>query len=83
MEETVEEGTVMQKERAKLFINRKNTMSVGTVDQFKGHGGRTFLTVFDTAGGTKAALTTERNKLHITTVRADVHGTAKGWVTAV
>lgn len=83
VEETVEEGTVMQKERAKLFVNRKNTVSVGTVDQFKGHGGRTFLTVFDTAGGTKAALTTERNKLHVTAVRADVHRATKRWVTAV
>lgn len=83
VEETVKEGTVMQKERAKLFVNSKNTVSVGTVDQFKGHGDRTFLTVFDAAGGTKAALTTERNKFHVGAVRADIYRAAKRWVTAV
>ena len=38
LEEAAQEGTVFQKEMSEFFVNGKNTMPVGTVDQLKGHG---------------------------------------------
>lgn len=35
LEKTVKEGAVIEKERAQIFINGKNEMSVGTVNEFK------------------------------------------------
>ena len=66
-----------------FFVNGKNAMSVGTVNKFKRHRGRTFLTVFNATGRTKAALTAERREFHISAVRAGVHGAAKGRIAAV
>jgi hypothetical protein len=56
---------------------------VSTVNQFKSHGGRTFLTVFDTAGRAKTAFAAERRKFHVPTMRAGIHGSAVRRVTAV
>ena len=39
MEQTVKEGAVIQEEIPELFVNGKNTMAVGNIDEFKGHGG--------------------------------------------
>lgn len=39
VEEAVEEGAAIQEEIPELPINGKNTMPVGNIDQFKGHGG--------------------------------------------
>ena len=61
-----------------FFINSKDTMSVGTLDQLKRHRSRTFLAVFNPTGGAKTALTAERDKFHIPAVGARVHGTAIG-----
>ena len=67
----------------KFFVNGKDTMSVGTVNQFKRHGGRTLLAVFYATGRTETALAAERRKFHISAVRAGIHGTAKGRVATV
>lgn len=68
---------------AEMFVNGENTMSVGTMDEFKSHRGRALKGVLDAAGGTEAALTAERDKLEIAAMRAAVHGTAKGRIAAV
>ena len=68
---------------SEFIIDSKNTMSVSTVNQFKRHGGRTFLTVFYATGRAKAALAAERREFHISAVRAGIHGTAKGRIAAV
>lgn len=39
MEETVKERTVIQEKLPGLFVNGKNTMAVGNIDEFKGHRG--------------------------------------------
>lgn len=63
---------------SEFMVNGKHTMPVSAVNELKGHSGRTFLTVFDTTGGTKAAFTMESDKLHVATVGTDVHGPSKG-----
>lgn len=77
MKETVEEGTVLKEEVAEVFINGKNAMAVLNADELKRHTGGAFHSIFVSAGRAKAAVTTKRNKLEITTVGAGVHGAAK------
>nr|WP_330391136.1 hypothetical protein [Lachnoclostridium phocaeense] len=77
MQETVEERTVLKEEVAEVFINGKNAMAVLNADELKRHTGSAFHSIFVSAGRAKAAVTTKRNKLEITTVGAGVHGAAK------
>ena len=77
MKETVEERTVLKEEVAEVFINGKNAMAVLNADELKRHTGGAFHSIFVSAGRAKAAVTTKRNKLEITTVGAGVHGAAK------
>ena len=77
MKEAVEEGTVLKEEVAEVFINGKNAMAVLNTDELKRHTGGAFHSIFVSAGRTKAAVTTKRNKLEITAVGAGVHGAAK------
>ena len=77
MKETVQKGTVLKKKVAEIFINGKNAMAVLDIEEFKRHTGGAFHSVFISAGRTKAAVTTKRNKLEITTVGAGIHGAAK------
>ena len=37
MKEAVKERTVIQKKLPEMFINGKNTVAVGDIDEFKGH----------------------------------------------
>ena len=83
MKETVEEGTILKEEVAEVFINGKNAMAVLNADELKRHTGGAFHSIFVSAGRTKAAVTTKRNKLEITAVGAGVHGAAKRRITAV
>ena len=68
---------------AELLIDGKNTMTVGTMDEFESHRGRTLKGVLDPTGGTEAALTAERDKLEVAAMRTAIHGTAKGRIAAV
>ena len=77
MKETVQEGAVLKKKVAEIFINGKNAMAVLDIDEFKRHTSGAFHSVFISAGRTKAAVTTKRNKLEITAVRAGIHSAAK------
>ena len=42
MKETVQEGTVLKKKVAEIFINGKNAMAVLDIDEFKRHTGGAF-----------------------------------------
>ena len=77
MKETVQEGAVLKKKVAEIFINGKNAMAVLDIDEFKRHTGGAFHSIFISAGRTKAAVTTKRNKLEITAVWTGVHGATK------
>ena len=76
LKKAVKQRTVIEKERAKLFVNGKNEVSVCTINEFKGHFCGTVNAVFVTAGRTKFRMAAERNKFQFTAVGAAIHGTA-------
>ena len=51
---------------------------MSNIDQFKRHIGSAFHGIFVTTSGTKAAVTTERDKFKIATMGADIHSSAEG-----
>jgi hypothetical protein len=80
MEKTVKEGAVIQKEIPKLFVNGKNTMAVGDINQLKGHGGSALHGVEISTGRAETAVAAERDEFEFSTVGAAVHGTAESGV---
>ena len=62
MKKTVKKGAVMEEKITEIFINGKNTVAMSNIDQFKRHIGSAFHGIFVTTSGTKAAVTTERDK---------------------
>lgn len=83
LKKAVKEGAVIEEERAQVFINGKNEMSVGAVNEFKGHFSRAVNTVFIAAGGAKLGMAAERDKFKFTAMRAAEHGTAIRGITTV
>lgn len=83
MKETVEQGTVMKKEKTKILINGKDTVAMLGIYKLKGHGGSALHGIKVTTGGAEAAVAAERYKFKLATVRAAIHGAAKGWISAV
>ena len=81
MKETVQEGTILKEEVAEVFINGKNAMAVLNADELERHTGGAFHSIFVSAGGTKTAVTAERNEFEVPTVRTTVHGTAERGIT--
>ena len=81
MEETVKKRTVFEKKVAEFFINGKNAVTMGTLDQFKSHGIGPVLAVFDATGWTKPAFTAERNKFEISAFGTGIHGSTESRVT--
>lgn len=63
MEKTIEEGAVIEEKIPKLFINGKDTMAVGDINEFKGHRGGAFHGIFVTASRTEAAIAAEGNEI--------------------
>lgn len=83
MKKTMKQGAIFREERAKILINGKNTMAMSNVNEFKSHGSSTFHRVLITTGGTKTAVTAERDKLEIAAMLTAIHGTAEGGVTTM
>ena len=81
MEETVQERSVLKEEAAEIFINGKNAMAVLDTNEFERHTGGAFHSIFVPAGGTKTAVTAERNEFEVPTVQTTVHGTAERGIT--
>lgn len=79
----VKKGAATQKERPQAFINGKNKVSVGAVNEFKGHFSRAVDTVFIAAGGTKFRVAAERDKFKLTAVRTAIHGATVRRIPAV
>lgn len=69
MKQAIEQGTVREKECAKVFIDCEDAMAVCDIDQFKRHAGGAFHGIFIAAGRAEAAMTAEGNKLEFTAVR--------------
>lgn len=76
LKKAVKQRAVIEKERAKLFVNGKNEVSVGTINEFKGHFCGTVNAVFVTAGRAKFRMAAERNELQFVAVGTAIHGTA-------
>ena len=68
---------------SEVFINSKNAVPVLDRNELKGHTGSTFHRVFVPAGRTETAVTAERDKFHVPTVRTTVHGTTKSGIAAM
>ncbi len=83
MKETVRQCPVIKEKLSQVFVDGKNTMPVGDIDQFEGHTGSAFHGVFVTAGWAEAAVAAERNKFKLSTMGAAIHGTAKSGIAAV
>lgn len=82
VKEAAQEGTVLKEKVTEIFIDGKNAMTVLDINQFKRHTGRVLHGIFIPAGSTKAAVTAERDKFKVPTVRAVVHRPARRGVTA-
>ena len=83
LKKAVKERAVIQEERAQVFINGKNKVSVGAVNEFKGHFSRAVDAVFIAAGGTKLGMAAERDKFKFATVGTGIHRTTIRRVPAV
>ncbi len=83
LKKAVKQGTVIQKERTQVFVNGKNEVPVGTVNEFKGHFRRAVNAVFIAAGRAEFRVAAERNKFKSTTVGTAVQGAAIRRVAAV
>ena len=83
MEQTVKEGAVKEEKVTELFINGKNTMPVGDIDQFEGHRGSALHGVEIATGRAETAVTAERDEFQPAAVRAAIHGAAEGRIAAV
>ncbi len=83
MEEAVKQCPVIQEKLPEVFVNGKNTVPVGNVDQFERHGGSALHGVEVTAGRAETAVAAERDEFQLAAVRAAVHCPAKGGVATV
>ena len=77
MKETVEQRTIFAEEDTEFFGDGKNTMSVDTLDDFKGHGSCALYGIEITAGRAETAFAAKRNEFERTTRRAPIHSTAE------
>lgn len=83
MKETVKQCPVIKEKLPQVFVNGKNAMTVGGIDQLKGHGRSALHGVKIAAGRAEAAVATERNKFKLSTAGAAIHGPTKGRVATV
>ena len=83
VEKAVKKIRIVQKKMSEVFINSKNAVPVLDRNELKGHTGSTFHRVFVPTGRTETAVTAERDKFHVPTVRTTVHGTTKSGIAAM
>lgn len=76
LKKAVKEGAVIEEERAQLFIDGKNEVPVGAVNEFKGHFSGAVNAVFIAAGGAELGMVAERDEFRLTAVWTVTHGTA-------
>ena len=83
MKKAVEKRTVKEEKLSEAGINGKDTMSVGDIDELKGHGGSAFHGVLVATGGAETAVAAEGDEFEFTAGRTAVHGAAKGRIATV
>lgn len=79
----VKEGAVIEKERAQILVNGKNEVSVGTINELKGHFSRAVNGVLVTTGRAKFRMTAEGNEFKFAAVGTAIHGTAERRISTV
>ncbi len=62
MKETVKQCSVIKEKLSQVFVNGKDTMTVGDIGQLKGHGCSALHGVEVPTGRTEAAVAAERDK---------------------
>ena len=82
MKEAVKQCPVMKEKLPKVFVNGKNTMTVGDIDQFKGHGCSAPHSVKISTSRAETAVAAEGNKFELSAMGAAIHGATKGWIAA-
>ena len=83
MKKAVEKRTVKEEKLSEAGINGKDTMSVGDIDELKGHGGSAFHGVLVATGGAETAVAAEGDEPEPAAAWAAVHGAAKGRIATV
>ena len=85
MKETVKERAILQEKITEGRINGKNAMTVSDINELKGHRGSAFHGIFITAGRAETTVTTERNKLEISTVDhlIDIFHLSRSWMKSI
>ena len=83
LKKAVKEGAVIQKERPQVFVNGKNEVSVGAVNEFECHFSRAVNGVLIAAGRAKFRMAAERNEFKLAAVGTAIHGTAKRGIPTV
>ena len=83
MKETIKQGAVFKKKVAEVFINGEDTVAVLHIYELKGHRGGAVHGIFIAAGRTETAMTAERNKFKLSTMRTAIHGTAERRITTM
>lgn len=78
VKETIKKIAVFKEKGAENLINGEDTVLVLGIDQFGSHFQGTSHVIFCSAGRAKTAMIAERKTFKITTVRAGIHGLAKG-----
>lgn len=83
MKKAVQQGTVLEEEGAKVFVDGKDAVSVGDIDKFKRHRGSAFHGILIAAGGAETTVTAKGDKPEFSAFGTAVHGTAIGRITTV
>jgi len=83
LKKAVKQAAVLKEKMAEGFANGKDKVPAGAVDELKGHGSRPVIGILGAAGRAELRVAAERNKFKAATMRAAVHGTPKGGITAV
>ena len=83
MKEAVQEGTILEKEIAEVFVNSEDAVAVRDIHKFERHAQGAIHGVFIATGRTEAAVAAERDKLQFPAMGTSIHSSAKSGITAV
>ena len=83
MKEAVQEGTILEKEIAEVFVNSEDAVAVRDIHKFERHTQGAVHGVFIAARRTEAAVAAEGDKLQFSAMGTSIHSSAKSGIAAV
>ena len=83
MKKAVQQGTVLEEEGAKVFVDGKDAVSVGDIDKFKRHRGSALHGILIATGRAETAMTAKGDKLELSAFGTAVHSTTVGRIATV